>query len=388
MPILDLQRRLSRTGAIRLGDQVPTGTVSRDGKPRTRPNKLERFRITGPYRDVIEAAAKRFGGTVRPWRSPTGPEWEVYTTVQSLPVLVPSQRIDPNYEAWGNRIRIRICDGATERLRKTPCLCELWDNHDHRFSRGTCMFCGLAQDWDGDPHEHIFELGVCAICGCRRMCKPTTRVSVMLRGINADGVFKVESHGFNAAQGLPAYADIIAETPVPLPGILVMRKVDQLRLVVDASGERAESRQFWVPELRFPWLTPDMAFAGSRMLEQAARRQLESAEHDQLALTSAASEPDPDDPELTPDDIIELAGKATNQAQVRQLWRDAAHHGAGNDDVAMALTARATELQAASRTEGDDDTLDGEVLDDAPSADGPPPVEDWPPVTPPADAAR
>jgi len=368
MPILDIQRRLARTGAIRLGNQVPTGGVDRNGKAKMRANKLQEFRITSPYRDVVEAAAQRFGGTVRPWVSPTGPEWEVYTAVRQLPVLVPSQRIDPNYEAWGNRIRTRICDGATERLRKTPCLCKRWDNHEHKYSRGTCMFCGLAQNWDGAPHEHLFELGACVVCGCRRVCKPTTRVSVMLRGINADGVFKVESHGINAAQGLPAYAEIIAETPVPLPGILVMRKVDQMRLVVDATGERAETRQFWVPELRFPWLTPDMAFAGSRMLEQAARAQLESAERDQLALEATAHEPDEDDPKLTAADIIRLTREAENQDQVRQLWRDAARHGVGTDEVARVLTVRAAEL--ASDTDVDepppdeDGIFDAEIVDD------------------------
>lgn len=34
------------------------------------------------------------------------------------------------------------------------------------------------------------------------------------------------------------------------------------------------------------------------------------------------------------------------------------------------------------------DTLDGEVIDEPSGGDGPPPVEEWPPVTPPADAGR
>lgn len=50
---------------------------------------------------------------------------------------------------------------------------------------------------------------------------------------------------------------------------------------------------------------------------------------------------------------------------MRQLWRDAARHGAGNRDVERVLTARAAELQATTEDEppDEDDVLEGELVD-------------------------
>jgi hypothetical protein len=382
MPLIDTQRRLGRTGAIRLGNRIPTGGTGRNGKPKTRPNKLDTFRVTSPHRVVADAVSQLFGGTVAQWSGPSGPEFEVITTVRELPILVPRQNIDPNYEMWGNRFKSRLCDGATERLRGTPCLCRRFDNHEHSWWKGVCGVCGVSESWRGEPHEHDYESGFCVTCGCRRPCKPTTRVNVMIRGVPASGVFKVESHGINAAAELPGFADMISQAPVPLPARLTMRYVDSLRLVVKPGGaETTESRKYWVPELNFDWLTPDMAYAGSGQLEQAARAQLEISGPQTLQAIGAAPERpaddtrQDDDQKLTPSKVAEIAVKCTNVAQVQQLWREAAADGVLNLEVSDMLTARAAELtpnQPARGKQDDDEPVDAVIVDE----------DEWPDVAP------
>jgi hypothetical protein len=78
-PIIALQRRLSLVGAIRAGGEKP---------PRGVGAKLDAFRLTSPRRELLDQAAKLYGGEVTPWQSPVGQEWQVYTQHEELPVLV------------------------------------------------------------------------------------------------------------------------------------------------------------------------------------------------------------------------------------------------------------------------------------------------------------
>ncbi len=115
-PIIDLQRRLTLVGAIRCGGEKPERGVGK---------KLEAFRITSPRKQLVEQAAKLYGGSVSPWKSPTGDEFQVYTEAESLPVLVmPSYSLRQTYELWeGATKRVRVCDGVDEELTGGPCLC-------------------------------------------------------------------------------------------------------------------------------------------------------------------------------------------------------------------------------------------------------------------------
>jgi hypothetical protein len=161
MAIKTLQARLAQVGVIRLGQKVPTNS----GK--LRPEKLETLRFTSPSRKLIDAVAGLYGGEVKPWQANTGPQFEVVTEAKEIPVLVPPQRIDPNMEHWGNGYRDRLCDGETETIRQRPCLC--------------------AQMQQGGKRVDAREL-----------CKPTTRMSVMLADVPSLGTWKIESHGWNA----------------------------------------------------------------------------------------------------------------------------------------------------------------------------------------------
>lgn len=163
--IIDLQRRIAEVGRIRIGDQVAT----QSGK--TRPRKLETFRLTSPDRQRIDAAAALYGGAVKAWKSPAGAQWEVVTGASSMNVIVPpaSMAFSQHYEVWSAGGCQRRCDGVTEQISDGPCLC--------------------------DPDN--------------RTCTPHTRLSVLLRDLPGLGVWRIDSQGYYAAVELGAAVEII-----------------------------------------------------------------------------------------------------------------------------------------------------------------------------------
>lgn len=319
MPIKDLQRRLTQVGVIRLGEK----RISKNGRPY--PAKLSTFRITSPSRDLIERAAAMFGGEVRDWPDgPSGPEFQVTTASSELPVFVLPQRIDPNLELWGNRHRVRMCDGETERIRNVPCLCEQAARQRYAQQR---------RPW---PEDGRFQRDP------RSDCKPTTRLSVSLADLS-DGQFKIEAHGWNAASELPTKATVylaMAQRPVPATLRLAVRTDAVLRVQPDGS-EKVESREYVVPELDFGDLfTLREALTGG--VDAAVGRALAAALQQRQAI---AAEPlQVESTRLTPARVVEMSKLARNVGQVQQLWRDAIAAEAMNDDVAAVLTARAEEL--------------------------------------------
>lgn len=115
-PLIDLQRRLSLVGAIRAGGEK---------QPKAPGRKLENWRITSARKALIEQAAALYGGDVTPWQSPVGQEYQTYTAVDELPVLLmPSYSLRQTYELWeGATKRMRLCDGVDEELSGGPCIC-------------------------------------------------------------------------------------------------------------------------------------------------------------------------------------------------------------------------------------------------------------------------
>ena len=175
MPILTLQRRMRELGRIRTGNQ----TMSRGGK--RIPQKLETFRLTSESRELIEAAAAAFGGTVTPWDNGGQPEFEVVTTASTLDIVVPpGQPVTQWYELWSGGGCQRRCDGITEVLTMGACKCPA----------------------DVDERRELAQRG--------EACKPTTRLNVMLPGLPDLGVWRLESHGFYAAVELAGAAEILA----------------------------------------------------------------------------------------------------------------------------------------------------------------------------------
>lgn len=311
MPIKTLQQRLTQVGVIRLGRQL----VSSKGKPY--PAKLETFRFTSPSRPLIERIAELYGGTVTPWASSQGPQWEVISGVKEIPVLVPPQHVDPNFELWGNGFRARHCDGETEQIRNAACLClrEFGENFTKTAPPG-------------------------------KACKPTTRLSLMLADLLSLGTFKVESHGWNAAAELPTLVNELAEAPRPIPGRLEIQVRDDKVFHPDRPADKQiESRSYGVPVLHIDFVTPSQAFSGR--IGAAAQAALGGAEERAAIGSAAGSGAEPTvETAKTAEQFKALAKLAKDPATVRTLWDRAKKAGVLDEDLQAHLTGVAQKLGA------------------------------------------
>ncbi len=178
MPIIPLesQKRGHKIGEIRFGAMVPKSGGG------VRPGSLETIRLTTKWANVAEAAAAKFGGVATPTKLLNNePTIEVLTTVTQLPVLVPPGEavITQWREMWGKGYCDRRCDGVTEQLTQSPCICP------------------------ADDQERV------ALAKEGKACKDTTRLSVMLPDLPGFGVWKVESKGWNAAVEMIDNADLL-----------------------------------------------------------------------------------------------------------------------------------------------------------------------------------
>lgn len=168
--LIDRQARMRQLGEVRMGRQVPTGRNDRNGNPTTRPEKLKTWRLTSPDRGLLEAAAAIYGGTVQPWKSPTGDEWEVITESSELEVIVSERDMMMRYEEWSAAGLKRDCDGET------------------------------CREADGQSGYRIVP---CSCTPDSGDCKGVMRFSLIIPGLPGIGEWKFESHGIFASLELP-----------------------------------------------------------------------------------------------------------------------------------------------------------------------------------------
>lgn len=217
MPILDLQMRMRQLGEIRIGHVVPTGRTRKDGKPGTRPAKLDKFRFTSASREILASVAELYGGEVKPWTPANGgpSEFEVYSQANRLPVLIPPRdAVSQWYELYAGSKCQRRCDGVTEHKSDRPCMC--------------------------NPEK--------------RDCKITTRVNVMLRDVPALGQWLLITKGYYAAVTLPPAAELLSQAGKHVEGWLGM---EEKSAIVDDKPAR-----FMVPTLDVE-ITPAALMAGT-----------------------------------------------------------------------------------------------------------------------------
>lgn len=342
--IIDLQRRLAEIGRIRIGQQVATANG------RTRPAKLDTFRLTSADPTRINHAARLYGGTPKQWDAPGGRQWEVVTTAAALDVLVPpsDMAFSQHYELWSAGGCLRRCDGRSETISDGPCLC--------------------------DPE--------------RRECDIHTRLSVMLADLPGLGVWRIDTSGYYAAvelQGAVEVIHIAAGRGQMLPARLrldqrvVKRIVDgaattrrfavpvldievspgQLlaggaRLAIDTAGEAAAAAP--AIDATVPLLTPvsddvasrpvgTVAEQMQRMPERKARRNAaqpipasglapRTVADATTAVTSADRPPTPDP---QPDDVADVFDRPITAAQMKALHASLHDVGAGDRDAGLAL---------------------------------------------------
>ena len=222
MAIIDLQRRLAEAGRIRIGQQVPTGS----GK--TRPAKLDTFRLTSADQLRIRQAAHLYGGDVEAWDAPAGRQWQVITATDALDVIVPPSDMSftQSYELWSAGGCLRRCDGRTESLSEGACLC--------------------------DP--------------VARDCDIHTRLSVMLRDLPGLGVWRIDTQGYYAAVELQAAVEVIelaAGSGTMLPARL---RLDRRSVKRKDEHGKPQTRRFVVPVLDIE-VSPGQLMHGDRAVE-------------------------------------------------------------------------------------------------------------------------
>jgi hypothetical protein len=332
MPILDLQQRAREIGRIRIG--ITVEGVSKAGKPYKRPSKLDKFRFTSHSKEVLEAVAALYGGTVEAWTPPSGIEqWQVVSTSKRLPIMVPPQPITQWYEKWSGGGCVHRCDGVTNVLTDEPC------------------------DRDGPDHEGA---------------KPTTRLNVVLRDVVGVGVWRLESHGMNAAMELPAASEFLASAGGYVNGWLSLEARQSKGVGRDGLPE---TRNFIVPVIEID-VTPAELMEGKGRVSPQAIGSGGSGVVDPVQSAVAAIAGPTAKPETTAEHpmphegsfdayshYLKRARAATTPEQIQQIGYEAHTAGVMTEELSAALLELKGKLEPVPDSDG---VVDAEIVPDPP----------------------
>jgi hypothetical protein len=276
MPILDLQLRQRELGRIRIG---------RKAAGKSNPQKLDKFRFTSASGELIEHIAAMYGGTCEPWVNDGQSQFEVFTAVNRLPILVPPQPISQWYEMWSGGGCQRRCDGQKNILAgDAACACP------------------------ADPLDRA------ELAAKGKACKPTTRLNVVLADIPGIGVWRLESHGYHSAVELPMVAEFLAqatEAGTYLPA--------ELALMPRSSKRPGVGRREWLVPVIEVKTTPRALMAGDVNALGAAKR---------AEITAARKAIEP-----ARIDYVALAKDCTTPAAVTAIWNAAREAGHLTDEL-------------------------------------------------------
>jgi hypothetical protein len=188
-PVVGIAQRIPELGRIRAGKKGSKG----------QPQRLESWRLTSAYKDVLEKAATIYGGSVVEWDG----QWELVTTSNTLDVTMPriAEPISQWYEEWGRSGLVRRCTGEAQHPSGEACVCSAEN----------------------------------------RKCSLITRTNFILSQIDKNGLWRMESHGINAAMELPGVFSLVQD---------VVREGKQVggHLILQSRGSGAKS--YIVPVLR------------------------------------------------------------------------------------------------------------------------------------------
>lgn len=313
--IIDLQRRISEVGRIRIGQQV----ASNGGKGK-RPTKLDTFRLTSADRNRIHQAAFLYGGQPSEWEAPAGNQWEVITEADALNVIVPpsDMAFSQHYELWSGGGCQRRCDGMNESISEGPCVC--------------------------DPDK--------------RECKFHTRLSVMLRDLPGLGVWRIDTQGYYAAVELQGAVEIVQMAAGR--GQMLPARLRLEQRMVKRPGQ--QTKRFAVPVL-------DIEVSPAQLLSGSPMAMLETTPPGTLAVEpprqvdgSSPLTPVPESvPEAPAPSVAEQAAKPRERRQRKNAAQPVARAG---------IRPRTAE-EANARTQHQDEPLPPEPPDEGPSESRP-----------------
>lgn len=167
--------------AIREAPRIPEAGRIRTGvKGPKAPKALGTFRFTSHHRDLIDALAGLYGGTVQRWDEPSAAhphQWQVITDADRIRIAIPNgDALSQWYEQWSRGGCIRRCDGE---------VCEVASREG--------------------PEEVPCP---CAAEGVRR-CNLHTRLNVIVPDIAFRGVWRLETHSEYAAREIPGMVALV-----------------------------------------------------------------------------------------------------------------------------------------------------------------------------------
>lgn len=203
-----IQRPLE-LGRIRMGEKSQAG----------HPVRLKTFRLTSVSKSLLEAAAVKYGGTVRPW--PEAPDegfWQLVTGAAELNVLIPASFgvISQSLELWKGGTCERRCDEKTESISGKPCLC-------------------AAEGFTG----------------AERPCELMTRLRVMMPDLPGLGVWRLDTSGFQAATTLPSTISLLTRL-TPGQWVPAVLRAEQRSKKERQPDGKVQTHRFVVPVLDLP----------------------------------------------------------------------------------------------------------------------------------------
>jgi hypothetical protein len=245
--VVSLQRRFRVVGRLKMGEQVPTGKVRKDGTPILRPKATSTWRMT-TYGDVgrtmLEEAAQLYGGQVKPWeQAPEPGGWELATETDSVDVLVPPAEtpFSVSLELWTAAGCARRCDGET---------CEVYRGRGQGWRKQGCM-CE-------DPEDPT-----------KRECSIHMRFGVILPRVAGLGVWAVNTHSFHGTEELMGSLSVLglrAMDGLVTPAHLRIEPRSTRRPFVNAQGETE------VEVSRFPVMVLDVPSTVAELMSGTGER--------------------------------------------------------------------------------------------------------------------
>jgi len=315
--IITMQRQARELGRLRTGWTDTSG-------PKSYPVKSETWIVTSHAIHYLEAAAVLWGGKVEKWQ-PLGnqpQQYRVITEAKSIDaILPPGDPLSQANEMWSKSGCARRCDGVTELLSDRPCLC-------------------LAQHGDT-----WFEQGKGTVCA------PTTRLNVMLPDLPDLGVWRMETHGYYAANEIAGQVDMLLSATGGRSLVPVSLRIEPRKRVTGG-----KTKHFPVVVLEVRGMTARQALAGQVPRIDAVASTVQGPARPAIeAAVSVAG---------APRDFLSLAKAAPNADAALALYWEAKASGASEGYLAQLKEIGAAKRAAEASAGEADDVIEPEIVND------------------------